>query len=87
VALTELREVGLPREVSKTQLATLLAMKYPDHKWDRVYLLKGRFAQQKRLERALSSFFPVSTSSSRFVFFSFLLFIYIYFSEGSANGD
>ena len=59
MALTELRELGFPSSVSKSQLVELLEERYPDFKWDRVYLLRGKYAQQQRLEKAVRSFFPV----------------------------
>lgn len=37
----------------------LLAERYPDHNWNIVNLLRGKQAQQKRLERVVSSLFPV----------------------------
>ena len=40
-------------------LVQLLQQKYPDHQWDKVLLLRGRYAQQKRLERAVAELFPV----------------------------
>ena len=60
MALTDLRETGFPSNFSKLQLADLLAERYPDYDWDKVYLLRGRFAQQKRLERAAHELFPVN---------------------------
>jgi len=60
VALTDLRETGFPSNFSKLQLADLLAERYPEYDWDKVYLLRGRFAQQKRLERATHELFPVN---------------------------
>ena len=57
--LTDLWQVGFPMGVSKVTLAELLAKKYPSYKWERLYLLKGRFAQQKRLEQAVEALFPV----------------------------
>ena len=59
VNLVDLREIGFPRVVKRPQLAELLAEKYPDQKWEKVYLLRGRYAQQKRLERTIVSLFPV----------------------------
>ena len=47
-------------KISRSTLAELLSHKYPDHKWD-LYLLKGKYAQQKRLERAVLALFPVSS--------------------------
>lgn len=48
-------------------LAQLLNEKYPTFDWERVFLLKGRYAQQKRLERAIISLFPVHISPSLFL--------------------
>jgi len=59
VQLTDLWQVGFPMGVSKVTLAELLAKKYPSYKWEKLYLLKGRFAQQKRLEQAVEALFPV----------------------------
>lgn len=57
--LTDLWQVGFPMGVSKVTLAELLAKKYPSYNWEKLYLLKGRFAQQKRLEQAVEALFPV----------------------------
>ena len=69
VTLAELREVGMPSQVTKLQLTELLEEKYPDYSFEKVYLLRGRFAQQKRLERAVQSLFPVVTLSTYSPFF------------------
>jgi len=60
VTMTDLKEVGFPYYLGKLKLAQLLSQKYPEHKWERVLLLKGRFAPQRRLERTVASLFPVS---------------------------
>ena len=60
MALTELWEVGFPKRVSKTELGGLLMAKYPEHKWDMSFLLRGKFAQQKRLEREVRALFMVT---------------------------
>ena len=65
MTLNDLRQVGFADRVTKPKLAELLGEKYPDYKFDKVYLLKGRFAQQKRLERAVAALFVVR------LFFSF----------------
>lgn len=52
----------MPYSLSKLQLAELLSERYPEHKWDKVHLLRGKFAQQKRLERTVASLFPVLLS-------------------------
>jgi len=59
VRLSELNEGGFPFGVKKIQLVELLETKYPKHKWDTTRLLRGRYAQQKRLERAVAVLFPV----------------------------
>jgi len=48
-----------PRGISKLQLAELLGAKYPDYQWDKMVLLRGRYAEQKRLEKAIEILFPV----------------------------
>ena len=60
VTLADAQKTGFPATISKRQLAQLLQQKYPEHKWDMIYLLKGRQAQQKRLERAVRRLFPVT---------------------------
>ena len=57
--MADLREAGLAPALSRPKLAELLAEKHPDMKWERLFLLRGRFAQQRRLERAMSALFPV----------------------------
>lgn len=59
VTLTDLKELGFPTAARKRKLLKLLSERYPSHKWDHTDLLKGRFSQQKRLERAVRSLFPV----------------------------
>jgi len=61
VSLTEAYELGLSRQRVKnlTQLVRLLQEKYPEHNWDKMFIMKGRFGQQRRLEHAVSSLFPV----------------------------
>jgi len=59
VTMTELRDAGCPTVITKPKLAELLSEKYPDYSWEKVYLLRGRYAHQKRLERAIASLFPV----------------------------
>jgi hypothetical protein len=56
--------------VNKTMLAQLLEERYPGYNWERMYLLNGRYAQQKRLERAVISLFAVTA-----FFFFFYLFV------------
>ncbi len=41
------------------QLAELLGEKYPNYQWEKMVLLKGRYAEQKRLEKAVQILFPV----------------------------
>ena len=63
VNITDLKELGFPSKLSKTQLVELLSEKYPEHQWEKAYLLRGRFAQQKRLERAVLQLFKVADLS------------------------
>lgn len=55
--------MGLPARIGKSELAELLGEKYPNYKWEKVYLLRGKYAQQKRLERAVTDLFPDATIS------------------------
>ena len=59
MALSDLRDVGFSGPLNRSKLAELLRQKYPEHNWEEVYLLRGRYAQQKRLEKAVASLFPV----------------------------
>lgn len=59
VTLADLRQSKFPSSITKPRLAELLAERYPYIKWDKVYLLKGRYAQQKRFEKAIAILFPV----------------------------
>jgi len=66
VTLTELKEAGpLPTQLTRLQLAELLEERYPNYKFNKVFLLRGRFAQQKRLERAILSLFKVVVTCQR----------------------
>jgi len=55
----DLTEVGFPPTVNRSRLVELLREKYPDFQWEQLFLLKGKYAQQKRLERAVASVFLV----------------------------
>jgi len=55
----DLKRVGFPYYLPKTKLVQLLSERYPNYKWEKVYLLRGRYAQQKRLERAVAVLCPV----------------------------
>ena len=54
-----MHELGFPRGVGTVRLAELLKEKYPDHNWDHIHLMKGKYALQKRLERSVAALFPV----------------------------
>ena len=62
MTLVDLVQLGFKNVLSKARLASLLEEKYPGFAWEKLYLLKGRFAQQLRLERAVESLFPVRAS-------------------------
>jgi len=57
--MSDLKSAGFPTNVNKLKLADLLAIEYPGYHWDNVFLLRGRYAQQKRFERAIASLFEV----------------------------
>ena len=61
VALTDAYELGLPRRHVKSilDLVKLLQAKYPEHNWDKMFILKGKFRHQRRLENAVRSLLPV----------------------------
>lgn len=59
VSLADLKQVGFSVAVGKRQLVELLAKRYPEHSWNVVNLLRGKYAQQKRLEVAVAHLFPV----------------------------
>ena len=64
VTMSDLKQTGLSGTIVRSKLLTLLSEKYPDHKWEKLYLLKGRYAQQHRLQKAVYKFFPVSPLKS-----------------------
>jgi len=57
--MADLAAIGIPRDIRRTKLAELLGKRYPDYRWEKVYLLRGRYAQQLRLEKAVASLFQV----------------------------
>jgi len=59
VTVADLKRIGAISSINKLALAEALQEKYPTFNWEKVYLLKGRFGQQKRLERAVTELFPV----------------------------
>lgn len=59
VTMADLKQIGFPSAATRTQLADLLVEKYPDHTWNNILLFRGKMAQQKRLEKAVASLFPV----------------------------
>ena len=79
IALTDLREMGFPHRIKRAELAELLAEKYPHVDWRPVLLLRGRLAQQKRLERVVSSLFEVYWRPS---FFPALFLLNILYLKG-----
>jgi len=62
VTLSEAHDMGLSRKfVKKTsQLVELLQEKYPTYNWEKMFTMKGRYGQQRRLEQAVLTLFPVS---------------------------
>ncbi len=62
VTLADLKNIGAPSTLRKVELAELLQERYPDFKWEKVFLLKGKFGQQRRLQHLLTELFPVNIS-------------------------
>lgn len=66
VRMVDLARYGLnARVLPRSRLIDLLREKYPNHDWDDMLVLRGKYAQQKRLERALSMLFKVTDSMSQ----------------------
>jgi len=59
VSMANIRALGFPGRVTRSQLVNLLSQLRPDHRWESYKLFRGRYAQQKRLEEAVSLIFPV----------------------------
>jgi len=52
--------VGFPmKKIGKDGLLKLLKHHYPDHAWDYALLFRGRYSQQRRLEKCVAGLFPV----------------------------
>jgi len=62
--LADLIQLGWSPKLKKPELAQALKEKYPDYDWEKVFLLKGRYAQQKRLERTLHVLFKVNITKT-----------------------
>ena len=77
MAMSDLRELGFPSTFTKSQFVQVLGEKYPDHRWEKVHLLRGRYAQQKRLERAVRQFFEVTLSLHAVSFANVLLVVVV----------
>ena len=68
VRLTDMHEMGWPKGVGTVRLAALLKEKYPQHKdWEKIIFMKGKFALQEHLERAIKTLFPVISSPPPFL--------------------
>ena len=59
MTIADLRQIGFPSRVTKPKLAQLLEDRYPSYTWEKLYLLKGRLGEQKRLEKTVRDIFPV----------------------------
>ena len=68
VTLADLKQIGATSSFRKVKLAEALQERYPGFEWEKVYLLKGRFGQQKRLEHLVAELFPVCFPSSLFCY-------------------
>ena len=69
VNLTDAHEMGLSRKSVKStaQLVALLEEKYPTIKWDKMYVMRGRFGLQRRLKQAVVALFPVQYQCGSFI--------------------
>ena len=65
MTMTDAYAMGLPKDLARStlQLVELLKERYPEQQWDKMFTMQGRFGQQRRLEQAVTSLFPVCTSS------------------------
>jgi len=61
VSLAEAHEMGLPKKFVKntTELVEWLQERYPTQQWEKMFISKGKFGQQRRFEQAVSNLFPV----------------------------
>jgi len=59
------------------KLLQLLEERYPNHSFEKAYLLRGKYAQQNRLEKAVKALFPVAFYPSRLNFSLTLSHIYL----------
>lgn len=59
MTLADLKALGVSLQIKRLKLVEILREKYPGHDWTKVYLLRGRYGQQKRLENAVTTLFPV----------------------------
>ena len=57
--MTEVQELGFAKWMSTLKFAELLREKYPEQRWEKIYLLRGKYGHQKRLEKAVAELFPV----------------------------
>ena len=62
------------KKIGEDGLLKLLKYHYPDHAWDYALLFRGRYSQQRRLEKCVAGLFPVR-------FFLFLLLKYFTFDK------
>ena len=81
VNLSDLHEVGFPARVTKLRLVQLLNIKYPGQPWEKLFTLRGRFSQQKRLEKMVAELFDVSLPISFVYSFHFFLLIVSFISS------
>jgi hypothetical protein len=59
VTLEDLVSCGLRRSITKLQLGIVLEQRYPHLDWTNLHRWKGRFAQQRELERIVKTLFQV----------------------------
>jgi len=59
ITLADLKNIGASSTLRRADLEKALQEKYPDFKWEKKLLLRGRYAEQIRLERIVAELFPV----------------------------
>lgn len=59
--VADVESLGFPKAMGTARLVELLKEKYPseEYEWGKMHILKGKYALQKRLERAIATLFPV----------------------------
>jgi len=58
--MADLKHIGFPAAIkTRSQLTQLLTEKYPGHQWEKLPLLRRKFAQQGKTKKAVIARSPV----------------------------